>query len=364
MNTLKRVFAIVMCLSLMITCLTGCHKKGEIAVKIGDIEFTSGYYACALVFADTEARSLVEEELSKDGDLPDEIKYWNYEVGDTDYVEWVEETALNTLKELAAIKTLCKEAKVTLDEETISLSKTNAEYLWDSYGYSVLMESNGVSETTFKQYMEDSYLADEYFEHLYGEGGEKEIDADKLNGQLADNYVLVNKLEVDFSSLKEDEIADKRNQFTAYEKDLKAGSKTFEEIYLAYNEISAEEHKHDEPDEGESAPQDHHATVLGNEDTSYASDHFETAKAMAVGEVKLITLEDDKGLVLLVKKDIAADPYYIKEFDSMLRQDIVGDDYTDDLADYGNELKCDVNTSSTKQFKVKKIVYPETATAY
>lgn len=360
MNTLKRIFAITLCLAMMLTCLAGCHKKGEIAVKIGDVEFTSGYYACALVFADSEARSMVETELSEEGDLPDEIKYWNYEVEDTDYVEWVEETALNTLKELAAIKTLCKEAEVTLDEETTSLSDTNAEYLWDTYGYSALMESNGVSEATFKQYMLDTYLADEYFEHLYGKGGEKEIAADKLSAQLTENYVLVNKLEVDFSSLEETEIADKRNQFTAYEAALKDGSKTFEEIYLEYNEISAEDHKHDEAAEGELAPQDYHATVLGNEDTDYASDHFETAKAMALGEIKLITLEDDEGLVLLVKKDIAADPYYIDEFDTMLRQDIVGDDYTEELAEYGDELTCDINTYSTKQFKVKKIEYPET----
>lgn len=361
MNTLKRTFAIILCFALMITCLAGCHEKGEIAVKIGDVEFTSGYYACALVFADTEARTLVEGELSEDGDLPDEIKYWNYKVEDTDYVEWVEETALNTLKELAAIKTLCAKEQVTLDEETISLAESNSDYLWDTYGYSALMESNGVSEATFKQYMLDSYLADEYFEHVYGKGGEKEIAADKLAEQLNNNYVLVNKLEVDFSSLEETEIQDKRNQFTAYETALKDGSKTFEQIYLEYNEISAEDHKHDEVEEGESAPQDYHATVLGNEDTDYASDHFEAAKKMALGEIKLITLEEEAGLVLLIKKDIAADPYYLETFDTMLRQDIVGDDYTDDLADYGKELKCDVNTSSTKQFKVKKIEYPEAA---
>ena len=59
MNILKRLFALVLTLALIITCFTGCHKKGEIAVKIGDIEFTSGYYACALVFADTEARAKV-----------------------------------------------------------------------------------------------------------------------------------------------------------------------------------------------------------------------------------------------------------------------------------------------------------------
>lgn len=360
MNTLKRTFAILLCLLLTLSCLAGCHQKGEIAVKIGDIEFTSGYYACALVFADSEARTKVEETLSEKGDLPDEIKYWNYKVEDTDYVKWVEDTTLGTLKDLAAVKTLCAEAEVVLDAETESLSDTNADYLWDTYGYSALMENNGVSKETFKQYMRDTYLMDAYFEHLYGKGGEKEIAADKLNKQLTDNYVLANKLEVSFSDLGDEEKADKNNQFTAYEKALKEGTKTFEEIYLEYNEISAEDHKHEEAEEGELEPQDHHATVLGNEDTSYASDHFETAKAMAVGEVKVITLEEDAGLVLLVKKDIAADPYYIDEFDMMLRQEIVGEDYNDDITKYGEKLDCTVNTSSTKQFKVKKIEYPET----
>lgn len=359
MNILKRFFALALCLALMITCFTGCHKKGEIAVKIGDIEFTSGYYACALVFADTEARAKVEEGLSED-ELTSEIKYWKHKVEDTDYVEWVEDAALDTLKELAAIKTLCAENKVELDSETTSLAESNAEYLWDTYGYSALMEANGVAKDTFIAYMKDSYLADEYFEFLYGKGGEKEIAADKLLTQLTDNYVLVNMIEVSFSGLTEDQITEKKNQLAGYEASLKDGSKTFEEIYLAYNEISADTHEHEEPEEGESAPQDHHATVLGSDDTDYVSDHYETAKAMNVGDVKLITLDDDEGLVLLVKKDIAADPYYIDDFDTVLRQDIVGDDFTDELAEYGEELSCDVNTYSTKQFKVKKIEYPET----
>lgn len=360
MNTLKRIFAIALCVVLTLTCLVGCHKKGEIAVKIGDIEFTSGYYACALVFADSEARALVEEDLSEDGDLPDEIKYWNYKVEDTDYVEWVKETALGTLKDLAAVKTLCNEAEVELDAETISLSDSNADYLWDTYGYSLLMENNGVSKDTFKQYMRDSYLMDTYFEYLYGEGGEKEITADQLNNQLSDNYVLANKLEVSFTDLETEEKNDKQNQFTAYEQALKEGTKTFEEIYLEYNEISADSHTHEEAEDGELQPLDPHATVLGNEDTSYASDHFEAAKAMAVGEVKIITLEDDEGLVLLVRQDITADPYYVDAFDMTLRQEIVGDDYTDDITEYGEKLECDVNESSIKQFKVKKIYYPET----
>jgi len=83
MNNLKKFFALMLCLALMITCFAGCHKKGEIAVKIGDIEFTSGYYACALVNADTEARAKVEEGLSED-ELKGEIKYWKHQVEKTD----------------------------------------------------------------------------------------------------------------------------------------------------------------------------------------------------------------------------------------------------------------------------------------
>ncbi len=359
MNTLKRIFALTLSLALMVTCFAGCHKKGEIAVKIGDIEFTSGYYACALVFADTEARSKVEENLTEE-ESSGEIKYWNYKIEDTDYSEWVEKTTLDNLKELAAVKTLCAKAELKLDAETESLAKTNADYLWDSYGYSALMEQNGVSRETFIIYMQDTYLADEYFEYLYGKGGEKEVAADKVSQQMTDNYLIANVLEVSFSGLKDEEKTEKKNQLSGYEASLKDGSKTFEQIYLEYNNQTEEDHKHEEPAEGELAPIDAHASILGSEDTSYASDHFETAKAMAVGEVKLVTLDDDEGLVLLVKKDIAADPYYIEELDSTLRQDIIGDQYTEDLAKYGKELKCEVNASSTNQFKVKNIKYPTT----
>lgn len=358
MNTLKRTFAIALCLLLTLTCLAGCHKKGEIAVKIGDIEFTSGYYACALVFSDSEARVMVEEDLSEEGDLPDEINYWDYKVEDTDYVEWVETNTLNTLKDLAAVKTLCKEAGVQLDAETVSLAESNAEYLWD-YGYSELLEVNGVSEATFRQYMQDTYLADAYFEHVYGKGGEKEISADKLTEELTGKYALVNIIEVDLSSLEDDQLTDKKEQFSVYETALKNGTKTFEEIYLEYNGISAEDHTHEDTEDGESAPLDPHATVIGSEDTDYASDYYEDAKAMATGEVKVVT-DDENSMVLIVKQDIAADPYYIEEFDVTLRNDIAGEDYQDEIAEYGEGLDCDVNTSSTKQFKVKKIEYPET----
>ncbi len=361
MNNLKRFFALMLCLALMITCFAGCHKKGEIAVKIGDIEFTSGYYACALVMADSEARVKVEENLSED-ELKGDVKYWKHKVEETDYTEWVENRAIEELTKKAAFKTLCTENKVELDSEKIENAKIEADYMWDSYGYSALLEPNGVAKETFVNYLIDGYLADEYFSFLYGKGGEKEVSADEISKQLTENYALVNKLEVSFSGLTDEQMTEKKNQLAGYEASLKDGSKTFEEIYLDYNNQSAEDHNH-ETEEGQSAPQDAHASVLGAEDTYYESEHYAAAKEMAVGDVKVITLEEDAGLVLLVKKDIAADPYYIEDeaYDTMLRQDIVGDQFDKDIEEYGKKLACDVNTSSTKQFKVKNIVYPQAA---
>lgn len=364
MKTLKKSFAIMLCLLLTLSCLAGCHEKGEIAVTIGEVEFTSGYYSCALVFADSDARAMVEEQLSEEGDLPDEIKYWEYKVEETDYVKWVENKAIENLKKLAAVKTLCDKAGVTLDAETVSLSDSNADYLWEYYSYSSLMEENGVSKETFKQYMRDGYLTDAYFEHLYGKDGDKEITAETISKQLSDNYVLVNAIEVSFSGLKDDEKTEKKNQLTAYETSLKNGSKTFEEIYIEYNNLKAEDHKHDETEEGESHPQDYHASVWGNEDTDYSSDHYKTAKEMATGEIKLVTLDDDAGLVLIVKKDIMADPYYLEDLDTVLRYAIEGENYEADIVKYGDDLSCDINTYATKQFKVKKIKYPEVSYSY
>ena len=356
MKTLKRALITVLCLALTAVCLTGCHKKGEIAVKIGDVEFTSGYYACALVFADTQARSKVEASISDESEKAD-IDYYKHKVEDTDYVEWVEKTALETLTNLGAVKALCKEAGFELDADTISLSKSNADYLWSTAGYSKLLEANGVSQETFTSYMRDSFLTDKYFEHIYGKGGEKEISADKLLEQLKNNYALVNLIQVDTSSLSDDEKTDKKNQLAAYETALKSGAKGFEEIYLEYNNISADEHTHDTAEEGALEPLDHHATVIGGSDTAYSSDYYEDAKAMATGEIKVVT--KDSSMALIVKQDISADPYYIENLDLTLRNDISGDDYKKELTEYGKKLECDVNKSATGRFKVKKLVYPE-----
>lgn len=359
MKTVKKLFAITVCLCLAVTCFAGCHKKGEIAVTIGDYEFTSGYYMCALVYADTEARTRVDEQLSADGESTENVKYYKQKVDGADYSDYVKDQAIKQLTEIAAYKTKCAQSDLTLDEEDESTAESFASYYW-SYGYSEIFGNNGVSEATFKQYTKDTYYSQVYFEHLYGEGGEREISEEQMKTALAENYALVDMLESDLSALEEDEAASVRSQFETYKGLLENGTADFEEVYHSFNssdEDSEHEHDHSSEEEGAS-PIDPHASLLGSEDTDNASDHYNDAKDMVVGEVKIV--ETDDGELLLIKKlDVNADPYYLDTYKDALRNLVVGDELKDEIEEFGKTLDTDIVKSNVDRFKVKKIVYPE-----
>ena len=356
MKNIKKVFALALVL-VMALMFTACHEKGEIAVKIGDIEFTSAYYMCALINADSEAKYRVESELSDD-ESTDDVDYYSKKIDDKDFVTWVEDTALDHLKEIAAYKTLCKENNLEISDEEAENAEAYASFYWSSYGYSAYFEPNGVGESTYTHYMKDSYYSNLYFEHLYGEGGEKEIEADTVKAKMLDNFVVADILEVSFSEKKADEITALKEKINGYAADLKNGKKTFEEVYKDYNGTAEEAEEKEEAETDEPQPKDKYASILGSSITSYSSDYFTKVKAMATGEVKVIELDDGSGLVLAVKQDIEADSYYLDTLDVTVRHLIADEEYEADIKEYAEKMHCEVIDRVVKQFKVKKIVEP------
>lgn len=368
MNLIKKIAAVLLAV-MMVMSFAACHPKNEVAVTVDGVEFTSAYYMCALIFADSEARSKVDEKLAEEKKDDEEtttsteaVDYYKQKIDKKKFVDWVEDRAIETLKQIAAYKIKCKDADVKLEDDVKTSAEQYASYYWSSYGYAALLEPNGVSQATYTDYMVDSYYSSAYFEHVYGEGGEKEIAADEVNKSLLENFLVANMLDVDTSSMEETDKTSTKAKLDGYVTALTDGTKTFEDIYHDYYGTDPKEahpETEEETEEGE-APLDSHASILGTEDTAYASDHFETAKAMATGEIKLIEKEDKNGYVLLVKQDISADPYYAKNLDLSVRNLIKGDEFEEDINAYAKDLKTDINDYAVKQFKVKKIEYPET----
>ena len=387
MKTIKRIAALVL-VAAMVLSLAACHKKNEIAVTVGDIEFTSAYYMCALIGADSEAKSLVYESLSdeeKSGyETPD---YYSKKVEDKDFVTWVEEKAMSELEKIAAYKTLSKENKLELDDEIKTQTETYAEYYWSSYGYSAYYEPNGVSYETYKTFMMDSNYAELYFEHIYGEEGTKAISKEDIKNKIYEKFVIADVLEATYESeATDDDKAALKTKINDYATALKEGKMTFEQVYNDYNgveeeeETSEEEHDHEHEDETTSStestssedattseteeeeeptPIDQYASVFGAEGTEgYESDYYDDVKDLAVGEVKVIELEDGTGLALLVKQDIKADEYYLTALDSTVRHMLKDDEFDKDIAEYIKKMEKNVSKYAIGQFKVKEIIEP------
>ncbi len=370
MKNFKRFTALLLAV-LMLAVFAGCHGKDEVAATAGETSFTSAFYMCALINADMEARTKVDEakaaekkedttsSASSTTSTVEETDYFAEKIEDKTYSQWVKDTALATLKRFAYLEAKVKELKLEIDKEEIANYEYYAEYYWSSYGYQSLFEPNGVALATYKKYMAYSAYEDAYFDHLYGEGGEKEIAAADIKAYLKDNYVITNALQGSLADLKEAEATELKDKFSKYETRLKNGE-AFKKVYNEYNNVKEEDNTSsttsttDEP-----KPLDELAQIIGKEGTSYASDYYETVKAMAVGEVKQYTPESDKNTLLLFKKgDIMADPYYLEEMDDTIRYDMKFKEFDKDVDAAAAKQELTTVAYAINRFKVEKIAYP------
>lgn len=355
MKNIKRIFAAIILLA-MLASVVGCHKKNEVAVTVGDIEFTSAYYMCALINADSEAKTKIQEELTEEEQTA-EVDYYSKKIDKKNYVDWVEDRAIDSLKKIAAYKTLCNEAKLKLEDDVIANAESYASYYWTSYGYSAYFEPNGVGQATYTEYMKDAYYSNLYFEHLYGKEGEKAIEAEKVKSAIFDNFLIANQIDVTFSEETDEQKAAIKAKLENYVTALKNGSMTFEQVYKDYNGTT-EEQETETTESTEPAPADKYASVLGAKETAYESEYYDTAKEMAKGEIELVEKESGAGYLLLVKQDIQADSYYIENLDLSARHLLADDEYEEYIEKYAKDLKVNINKYAVNQFKVKKIIEP------
>lgn len=358
MIKVKKILALLLVVVAMLS-FTACHKKNEIAVKIGDVEFTSAYYMCALINANFEAQSKVNETLSdKEKSGEKEVDIYSKKIDGKKYSDWVKDRAIELLKEKAAYQMLCKENKVDLLEDIANNATAYASYYWSSYGESQYYEPNGVSQATYTEFLKDTAYYESHFDFVYGKEGEKAIADETLKTEMYKNFMIANVLDASFTSDMTD--ADKtalKDKIMGYEADLKAGNKTFEQVYKEYNNVQDTEETQTESTDTP-APKDKYATIIGKEGTTYAFDHFETVEKMQIGEVLVIELEENAGYMLVIKQDIAADEYYLDTLDGTTRHLIADEEYNKFITDYAKKLEIKINKYAIGQFKVEKIVQP------
>lgn len=358
MKTIKSMIAILLagCIALS---LTACHGKDEIALTINDTPIKSALYLNALLECDSEAKQRVDEQLaeSETTETTEETDYYSQELDGMSYVEYVESKTIDRCKEYVFYQELVDEGKIKLTEEEQTEAETYADYYWNYYsGISTLYEANGVSLETYKKAYIYSYYSNAYFQSLYGEGGEKEVKKSTIKETLTEKYVLVYTLSTSYTDeTTDDEKKAAKSTFKNYVSRLEDGE-AFKNIYNEYNNITEDA---DSTETTEDGPKDQYATVLGDEDTSYASEVFADVFDMKKGEVKLIEGEDDSGYTIYVKLDITEDEYYLENLTDSILYILKQEEFDKHVSSKTADFTVDKNAYAINRFKVKKIKYPE-----
>ena len=378
MKFVKRAIAVLTAAMLALT-MVGCHEAKEIVASYDDIEITGGIYLAMLLEADGAARNLADEQKEGDDAIED---YGDVEIKEdgkvTPYYDYVKSEAKKLIRQYVATHTLSKEYKVTLSDEDKAGLESYVSYIWDTYGYGVMYEENGVGRASYTEYLRNTgYLRGNLFEAIYGKEGKNPVKEDELKEYMNENYCIANIITENLSStdengntttLTEDEAKDLLGKLNAYADRLTKGDADFETIYHEHNES---EHEHEdtaedtdtaeeteeteETEEVPSEPLDSHATLLSSKETGSESENFSEIYKMKVGEVKVI--ETETAYTLVVKGDISADPYYLYSLDENLRQLIKGDEFNNMLDEKGGKLDIKYNNSEISYLSPKKINY-------
>lgn len=370
MKTLTKILSAFLAGCMLIT-LCACHGKDETALTIEDEKITSALYLNALIECDSEARGRVDEQIAaakeneteNTEEAEEETDYYSQTIDGLKFADYVKAEALERCKEYVFYEKLIKDGTIKLEDAEITTAESYAEAYWAQYGYAYLYEPNGVSFETYKKAFVYTYYSNAYFNHLYKEGGEKEVSQKDLKANMLENYTLAYVLTATYEeNSTDDQKAELKKKLEGYEKRLKDGE-DFETIYLEYNGINPEEHTHEETTDG---PKDQHATILADKDleSNYANADFDSIYDLKFGETVIIENEGKTGLTLYVKLDISKDAYYLKALTDEILYEMKHEEFETFVKEQTKDYKVDENSFATDRFDVEDIDYSELEALY
>lgn len=373
MKIFKRIISAVL-VGCMLFAFCGCHGKDETALTIEGEAIRSALYLNALIDCDAEAKQRVDDEAAaakteettktEETEETEETDYYSKTLDGLSFVDYVKEKTIDRCKEYIFFKKLVNDGTIKLEDEEVTEAENAAATYWSSYGYAYLYSVNGVSFETYKEAFTYTYYSNKYFEHLYSEGGEKEVPQKEIKDYMLENYTLVYALSGSYEENATDEQkAALKTKLEGYVTRLKKGE-DFEKIYLEHNGVSEKEHQHEETADG---PKLQHATVLADKNTksNYASEDFDEVYDLKTNETVILEDEAKTGLTLYIKLDIQSDEYYLKDLTDEILYALKKDEYQKDVVTAKTkDYKVETNNFAINRFKVEDIDYSTLENAY
>ncbi len=324
MKIVKKAAAVLAACAIVIG-MTACNTDPANAVvaENANTKITMGAYAYCMYQAYYSASYYVP-----DSTLP----VLEQEIEGKSAVDWMKDTAVETMKSMFAVDAKAKEVGVALTDEERKNIDTNMNQAWNTGDSSTKkLMSYGITKEGAKQfYYEFNTKYTKIFQTMYAPDGVKGVSAEDKKAYFTENYTDFAYIGKDISSLSDEEKATAKETFEGYVASMNDGSKTIEEV--------AEEYK---TAEGLSSdPLQTEATNLST-NTEYQQYYPEMVTELQNMETDKASLVETNSIYLLVQKHdinaIADEKLSDEDFDLQLLIDMKGNEYIEDMTKFAEE---------------------------
>ena len=370
MKILKKAAAALLAIAMLLS-MTACHVKDETAISVGDYKITSAMYSYYLVISDSEAKTLISESEDYDTTAKN-FSYYNQKIDGKSYNDYVKDLAIEKCLIHLSLEKICDDKELKLDDETKQNAQSKAQYYWNYY-YGPVLAMNGVGYQTYEKIMLNEAKYNLYFEHIYGEGGEKAVTDKEINTAFNEHYSASYMIVHDYSGEDKPDVDAISKDLQVYVDALNNG-KAYADVLADYNKANdikedteskedanqSGDNKEESKEEEKPAPADSDIVILTDYEETYSGeavlfDMYDDVKKLAKDKATLLHDEDNKCYYIVVKKDITQDSYYLDSLKEEILYLLKTDEFDKFLDETSSKLEYEVSKYAVNQFKVKNI---------
>lgn len=323
MKHFKKLVAAICAVAITLS-VAGCADVSTIG-SIDDQTINAGIYLLYEQSAISEAQQEVDDQLKAMGTDSSKIEnfsYYNYNVQDKTFSQYVQDRTLEQVKQYVAIQKKFDELGLTLTDEEKSEVTTSAKKMWDTeityYGYSTgttygqNYENAGISRKSYEAVQLVNKMSNKVFDAYYEENGISATDEKDIATYFYDNYGRFQIIQVSLTEGNGDKITTdegkkaKKEQAQGYVDRILAGE-DYDTVYHEYEDLVAKEKA-----EAEAESNSGNSSV-SSESSSTVSSTSETASDDTTSSGTSDTTEEDHDHeFLLSKTDTSPSEEFVK----------------------------------------------------
>ena len=395
MSLKKRIIALFTAAVLAVSFAACSTADTSWAVQYKEDTMPAGLYLYYQLQAYADAYNQVEN--------PEE-EIFDQMVGDVTALDYINQQTDLSVRKYYAINDLFDELGLTLTEVDTTTTDTTVNTNWSSY--QDIYEANGVSESSYRLAVENSYKSDLIFEYYYAPGGTEEVTEEEYLDVFANDYAKTLYIAIPlFDSLyqyydadtmqtlrdKAQEYADRANngenfdslieEFDAYrtELDQQHVTDTFDEALGSQSSSSSESSESSAP-EADNAPavpatgsdlpatgsdlsgsvdfaaQDsNYISVIRKDATDYPQSFIDALFAMGYNHAEVIECTDADYILVTVRMDMTQDEALMENYKKNARLYLKSDEFTQMLDERAETIEVTENEAAMNKYSPKNI---------